>query len=145
LKLTKDLTSTSKETLIEEWYRLFYDRTGAANEVTEFAGKTEPAEAAVAKSSEVLAKEKELAKVLPKKQQVPVSINSKLEGNTVRVRYDPMENGGIGNIRIEAGSEAKAADIAAHGRTVKYMQQYQGLSLHVQKLKDQPCLICSLF
>jgi hypothetical protein len=51
LELTKDLKNTYKETLTEEWYRLFYDKADTAPQVTEFAGKTEPA-----KSSEVLAK-----------------------------------------------------------------------------------------
>ena len=81
-------------------------------------------------------REQELVQALPKRQQVPVEIDPNLKGNTVRVHYTVDKNGQITDIQIRAGAEATPKDIQLHASTVKRMQQYSGLSRHVQQMKD---------
>jgi hypothetical protein len=79
----------------------------------------------------------DLRKSLPKRQQVPVEVDPSLQGNTVRVHYVMDKKGQVTDVHIKAGPEATATDIKLHSQTVKRMQQYSGLSRHVQRMKDQ--------
>jgi hypothetical protein len=53
------------------------------------------------------------------------------------VHYSVDKKGQITDIQIKAGANATPKDIELHAGTVKRMQQYSGLSRHVQRLKDQ--------
>jgi hypothetical protein len=88
------------------------------------------------KSPELVQREQELSQALPKRQQVPIEIDSSLEGNAVRVHYAVDKKGQITDIQIKAGEQATTKDIQLHASTVKRMQQYSGLSRHVQRMKD---------
>ncbi|WNG39397.1 annexin [Archangium violaceum] len=70
------------------------------------------------------------AQRLTRPREVPVSVNPKLEGRTVHVRY------GDGRVRIEAGPKATDADIAAHMETARTLQKYEGPLGQVRKLRD---------
>jgi hypothetical protein len=78
-----------------------------------------------------------LSRALPKRQQVPVEVDPDLPGNTVRVHYVVDDKGRISDVHIRAGREATPTDIQLHGNTVRRMQQYSGLSRHVQVMKDR--------
>jgi len=67
---------------------------------------------------------------LARPKEVPVSVNPLLEGRTVHVRY------GDGRVRIEAGPEATAADIAAHMETARALQKYEGPLGQARQLRD---------
>jgi hypothetical protein len=88
------------------------------------------------KSPEIVRREQELSQALPKRQQVPVEIDPSLQGNAVRVHYSVDKKGQIVDIQIKAGAQATPKDIQLHASTVKRMQQYSGLSRHVQRMKD---------
>ncbi|MCP3100311.1 annexin [Myxococcus sp. K15C18031901] len=67
---------------------------------------------------------------LARPKEIPVSVNPQLEGRTVHVRY------GEGRVRIEAGPEATAADIAAHMETARTLQKYEGPLGQARQLRD---------
>lgn len=77
-----------------------------------------------------------LQKALPKRQQVPTEVDPALHGNTVRVHYEMDKKGQVVDVHIKAGPQATAKDIELHSAAVKRMQQYSGLSRHVQRMKD---------
>lgn len=69
--------------------------------------------------------------------QVPVRVNPELSGNTVRVYYTRNGDGTVGDIRIEAGPDARRVDIELHAETVRLMQRYSGLSGRIRILKER--------
>jgi hypothetical protein len=110
--------------------------TSTKSETAQPTDKTTQPESQV-KSPELIQREQELTQALPKRQQVPVEIDPNLQGNAVRVHYSVDKKGQITDIQIKAGAQATPKDIALHASTVKRMQQYSGMSRHVQRLKDQ--------
>jgi hypothetical protein len=69
--------------------------------------------------------------------QVPVRVNPELSGNTVRVYYTRNGDGMVGDIRIEAGPDARRVDIELHAETARLMQRYSGLSGRIRILKER--------
>jgi hypothetical protein len=110
--------------------------TSAKPETAQPTSKTTNQEPQV-KSPELIQREQELSQALPKRQQVPVEIDPNLQGNAVRVHYAVDKKGQITDIQIKAGAQATPKDIQLHASTVKRMQQYSGLSRHVQVMKDR--------
>jgi hypothetical protein len=99
------------------------------------SGKSSP-KALTPEQQKLQAQGEQLSQALPKRQQVPVTVDPELNGNTVRVHYSVDQQGQITDIHIKAGPEATAQDVQLHAQTVKRMQQYSGLSRHVQRMKD---------
>ncbi|RKH51723.1 hypothetical protein D7Y23_09415, partial [Corallococcus sp. AB050B] len=64
-------------------------------------------------------------------REIPVLRNPDLPGSTTKVRYDN------GQVRIEAGPTASAADIAAHQETARLLQKYEGPTGQIRQLKDR--------
>jgi hypothetical protein len=112
-------------------------KTQTGSETVQPAGKTTQTQKSQVKSPEVIRREQELIQALPKRQQVPVEIDPNLQGNAVRVHYSVDKKGQITDIQIKAGANATPKDIELHAGTVKRMQQYSGMSRHVQQLKDK--------
>lgn len=69
--------------------------------------------------------------------QIPVRVNPELSGNTVRVYYTRNGDGTVGDIRIEAGPDARPIDIELHAETARLMQRYSGLSGRIRILKER--------
>ena len=61
------------------------------------------------------------------RRKVPITVDSELEGSTVRVHYEVDESGVFKDIHIRAGPEATPRDIELHVQTVRTMQKYAGL------------------
>ncbi|MGF1486084.1 MAG: hypothetical protein ACFBSE_03110, partial [Prochloraceae cyanobacterium] len=80
----------------------------------------------------------ELTNALPPnlRGDVPISVDSSLDDNTVRVYYR-AKNGLIGDIEIVAGSRASAVEIKLHVTTVRLMRTYSGLLGRIRRLSRQ--------
>ncbi len=111
--------------------------TPTAIETVQPSSKTTQTQEPQVKSPEIICREQELVQALPKRQQVPVEIDPNLQGNAVRVHYSVDKKGQIVDIQIKAGANATPKNIELHAGTVKRMQQYSGMSRHVQTLKDK--------
>jgi hypothetical protein len=150
-KVTEVASTAGKVTEVAE----ATGKTGKASEVAADTSRAAKGEAGAAQSSGVTKSEKastakeltperqqmrqdgeSLQKTLPKRQQVPVEVDPALHGNTVQVHYSMDKKGQLADVHIKAGPEATARDIQLHSATVKRMQQYSGMSRHVQRMKD---------
>jgi hypothetical protein len=107
-----------------------------SNSQGEQANQPQASQAKAPEQQKLQAQGEQLSQALPKRQQVPVTVDPELSGNTVRVHYGVDKQGQITDIHIKAGPEATARDVQLHAETVKRMQQYSGLSRHVQRMKD---------
>ncbi|MEK1894656.1 MAG: hypothetical protein AAAB20_15510 [Rhizobium sp.] len=61
------------------------------------------------------------------RNRVPVEVNPKLAGDTVRVVPDYHPNGHIKGVKVEVGPNARAVDIQKHVGVVDAMRKYTGL------------------
>jgi hypothetical protein len=70
------------------------------------------------------------------RERIPVSIDSTLKGRTVKVEFT-RSLGGLTDIRIVAGPNARPIDIMLHAPTVHAMQRYTGLGGRVVALIER--------